>query len=149
MASGHDAPTETGLGGENEKSERRADSRAHAPPVRVRLRSRGFQRWRQSLARLRIQIVAETGELFFRGVARQNQVFRSRAERVAGYSLAFGVIVTDAQMLPEIFFGIPDTELRFGRNHILKYIALGSSGVSEQWARWPGFRRIVNGWRAD
>ena len=101
--------------------------------IRANIQARGFLAHRQLLAGLRMKVLTETNEFVLACDTRQPQFLGSFAIPLAQDLLAFGVVVTDAQVFLEVLLGVDQSVLCFGSKHgqrlqVAREIALASSG---------------------
>ena len=62
-------------------------------------------------------IFTQPQEFLCADFAGQSKSFRAQSNPFAGHSLAFIVVITDAEMFLEIFFGVFEVVLCLGRDH--------------------------------
>jgi len=87
-------------------------------------RSRAVQSLRQRLSRYGMLVLAEPQKVIGTHLARQTEPSRANALPFPGHTLAFVVVVADAEMLFEVFLRVRQVVLRLGRDHRRRYTEL-------------------------
>ena len=85
----------------------------------------------ESLAGLRMEILAQAHELVFVGVPRQFERLRAFADPLARDCLILRVVIANGEVLSEIPLGILQTVLCFGHEHDREIRVAGADYVSE------------------
>ena len=85
--------------------------------IRANIQTRGFLAHRQPLAGLGMKVLTETDEFVLACDPRKPQLLGPIAIPLAQDLLAFGVVITDAQVFLEILPGVGQSVLCFGSKH--------------------------------
>ena len=121
-----------GLGrGEREIVEHAAIGALMFGAIRSNLAAGGFVPQCESLAGLRMEILAQAHELLVVCVARQSESLRAFADPLARDGLVLRVVIANGEVLLEIPLGILQTVLCFGREHDKEITAARADCVSE------------------
>ena len=99
--------------------------------IRSHFATGGLVSRRESLAGLRVEILAQPHEFLVVCVARQSESLRAFADPLARDSLILRVVIADGEVLLEIPLGILQTVLCFGRKHDQQSTWLREMRVSE------------------
>src|SRR5208283_4273240 len=81
------------------------------------IRTHGVLAQRQLLPSVWMKVITETNEVVLPCDTRQPQFLGSRAVPLPQDLLAFGVVVTNAQVLREVLLGVTQSVLCFGGKH--------------------------------
>ena len=120
-----------GLGrGEREIVEHAAIGALMFGAIRSHFSAGGFVPQGESLAGLRMEILAQAHEFLVVCVARQSESLRTFANPLARDRLVLRVVIANGEVLLEILLGIPQTVLCFGREHDKEITGAGQAALA-------------------